>query len=126
HGLLGSGVQLALLGLGLACWRRRPVLAYGLSFYYLAHAVESSIIPIRDVIFEHRTYLPNFGLCLCVAWLLVAELPRTARGARLAWGIVPLVLLALGTTTWRRNQDWRDPIRLWRSNAALAPTKPRV
>jgi tetratricopeptide (TPR) repeat protein len=124
--LLATCVHVTLLGLAMVCWRRRPVLAYGLLFYYLAHAVESSIIPIRDVIFEHRTYLPNFGLCLCVAWLLVAELPRTARGARLAWGIVPLLLLTLGTTTWRRNQDWRDPIRLWRSNAALAPTKPRV
>jgi hypothetical protein len=124
--LLATCAHLALLGVGLACWRKRPVLAYGVAFYYLAHAVESSIIPIRDVIFEHRTYLPNFGLCLCVAWLLVAELPRTARGARLAWGVVPLMLVLLGVTTWRRNQDWRDPIRLWRSNAALAPTKPRV
>jgi tetratricopeptide (TPR) repeat protein len=107
-------------------WRRLPVVAFGILFYYLAHTVESSVIPIRDVVFEHRAYLPDLGLCLAAAWLLVVELPRSRAGARAAWVIVPALLLALGTVTWRRNEVWRDPIALWRDNVALAPTKARA
>jgi tetratricopeptide (TPR) repeat protein len=124
--LLAASVHVALLGVGLACWRRRPVVTFGVLFYYLAHAVESSVFPIRDVIFEHRTYLPNFGLCLVAAWLLVAELPRTPFGARLGRALVPLILVALGVATWQRNQQWRDPVAFWQRNARLAPAKPRV
>ena len=57
-------------------WRRRPVIAFGILFMYLAHAVESGIIPIPELAFEHRTYLPNLGLCLVAAWLLSVEVPR--------------------------------------------------
>jgi tetratricopeptide (TPR) repeat protein len=123
---LATSVHLLLFGVAIAAWRRRPVLAFGVLFYYLTLAVESSVIPIRDVIFEHRTYLPNFGLCLCAGWGLMVELPRTPARSRVAWAAVLAILISMGTLTWLRNRDWLDPIGFWRSNAALAPTKPRV
>jgi tetratricopeptide (TPR) repeat protein len=124
--LLAAALHATLLGLALACWRRRPVVAFGVLFYYLAHAVESSVVPIRDLVFEHRTYLPNLGLCLAAAWLLLAELPRTRAGARAALPATAIALLALAVLTWRRNELWRDPVAFWRSNVALAPGKPRA
>ena len=124
--LWAMAVHVALLGLAARLWRRRPLLSFGLVFYYLANAVESGLIPIRDLIFEHRTYLPNLGLCLAAAWLLLAELPRGIARARLAAVLVPAILIALAATTWARNQEWRDPVRLWGGNVTLARTKPRV
>ena len=121
-----AAVHATLIALAVLTWRRLPVVAFGILFYYLAHAVESSVIPIRDVVFEHRAYLPDLGACLAAAWLLVVELPRSRAGARAAWVIVPALLLTLGTATWRRNELWRDPIALWRDNVALAPTKARA
>src|SRR5206468_5268559 len=100
-------------------WRRRPLVAFGILFYYLAHAVESSVIPIRDVIFEHRTYLPSLGFCLVAAWVLLVELPRVPGMARLARPLTFAILIAMGVMTWRRNEEWRDPVALWRSNVAL-------
>lgn len=123
--LLGAALHLALLTGAILCWRRRPVVAFGVLFYYLAHAVESSVIPIRDLVFEHRTYLPNSGLCLVATWLLLAELPRIRPGARVALPATVILLLALGWATWRRNEVWRDPIAFWQSNVDLAPGKPR-
>jgi tetratricopeptide (TPR) repeat protein len=123
--LFGGVVHLALIACAIVSWRRRPVIAFGVLFYYLAQTVESTIIPIGDLVFEHRTYLPNFGLCLVTAWLLLAELPRTRVGARVTVPVTVIVILALGFATWRRNELWRDPIAFWRSNVALAPDKPR-
>jgi tetratricopeptide (TPR) repeat protein len=67
--------HLFILSLAAYNLRRRPLVAFGIFFYYLAHAVESSLIPIRDVIFEHRTYLPNLGLAVLCAWLFVVQIP---------------------------------------------------
>ena len=86
-----------------------PLAAFGILFYYTAHLVESSIIPIRDFAFDHRTYLPNFGLCLLVGSLVVAYLSRKPL-TKAVLLLVCLVVLLLVALTWSRNQLWRDPI----------------
>jgi len=37
------------------------LIAFGIIWFFLALSVESSFIPIEDVIFEHRLYLPSIG-----------------------------------------------------------------
>jgi len=123
--LMGHLCLLALAGLSARRW---PLLTFGIGFYYLAHAVESSLIPIRDVIFEHRTYLPNLGLCILTSWLLVVQLPQLPlknNYRTIHLGIIAILLTVLGLLTWQRNQLWRDPIALWQDNVKLAPHKQR-
>ena len=116
-----------LLWLSLAAYslRRWPLVSFGIFFYYLAHAIESSLIPIQDVIFEHRTYLPNLGLAVLCGWLLVVQLPRRL-APRYVQVIVVIFLLVLGTATWQRNQMWRDPVALWQHNVEQSPGKKRA
>ncbi|MCP4699098.1 MAG: hypothetical protein GY862_19930 [Gammaproteobacteria bacterium] len=119
--------HLAVLALALFSIRRWPLLAFALLFYYLAHSVESSVIPIRDVIFEHRTYLPNLGLCVFTGWLLLEKIPAWLRIP--AAGSIPVTVLLLfifGAMTSLRNEVWRDPIKLWQNNVELSPGKPRA
>ena len=125
--LLALGGHALVIGLAAWSWRRaRPLVAFGLLFMYVAHAVESGIIPIPELAFEHRTYLPNLGLCLAAAWLLTAEAQRLLRSPRLALALAGVIVLALGIATWRRNEMWRDPVLFWRDNVRLAPTKARA
>lgn len=120
--ILAAAGHLALLSLALWGLRRVPLLAFGLWFYYTAHLVESSLIPIRDLIFEHRTYLPNAGLTIACAFALLVVLPNLVpRAAWLGPGVVALGLVGLGWQTWQRNQLWRDPIRFWEDNVRLEP-----
>ncbi|NJO15478.1 MAG: tetratricopeptide repeat protein [Thioploca sp.] len=127
--LLDSSALWAFIGhlivLGFAGYslRRWPLVAFGIFFYYLAHMIESSFIPIRDVIFEHRTYLPNLGLIVASSWLLVVYLPRGFSHNSLI--IIIMLLSTLGTVTWLRNQMWRDPIALWQHNVEQSPNKTR-
>ncbi|GAB6067984.1 tetratricopeptide repeat protein [Methylothermus subterraneus] len=114
--------HLTLIGLALWNLKRAPLAAFGVLFYYTAHLVESSIVPIRDLIFEHRTYLPNAGLSIACAFGLLVWLPR--RLPRLAWlgpGVFCLALVGLLWQTWQRNQFWRDPIAFWEDNVHLEP-----
>ncbi|MDM8545286.1 tetratricopeptide repeat protein [Candidatus Venteria ishoeyi] len=129
-GFANAKVVAALLGhvamIGMALWlmRKMPLLAFAILFYYLAHSVESSLIPIRDVVFEHRTYLPDLGLSLLVAIVLLLWLPRLLdRQAITILGLVLLVLFAM--QTWQRNETWRNPVALWHDNVKHAPNKAR-
>jgi tetratricopeptide (TPR) repeat protein len=121
--------HLILLGIAIYSFRRKPLIAFSIIFYYLAHSIESGLIPIRDVIFEHRTYLPNLGLCILSGWLLVVTLSKSEDldsiyyPLSLVLGV--LLFLILGLATWQRNHTWRDPIALWQHNVAQSPNKQR-
>jgi protein O-mannosyl-transferase len=125
--------HLLILALGLLSLRRLPLVAFSILFYYLAHVIESGVIPIRDVIFEHRTYLPNLGLAILCAWLLVVQWPSVLhkgivdRVTLLVLVLVPVLILfsVLGTATWLRNQIWRDPVALWQHNIEQSPNQQR-
>jgi len=124
--LLALLAHLAVLALaGFLLYKKQRLAAFALFFYYLAHSIESSLIPIRDVIFEHRTYLPNVGLAILSAWLLTAILPHWLHPQSIAV-MALMLLIALTVATWQRNQVWRDPISLWRANTILAPNKARA
>jgi len=43
------------------------VMAFGILWFFLSLSIESSIIPIRDVIFEHRLYLPSAGFFMALS-----------------------------------------------------------
>ena len=118
-------LHIAVIALGVWSWKRFPLVSFAILFYYLAHGIESSFIPIRDVVFEHRTYLPNLGLAILSAWILFDLLPRRM-SMRVVTVLSLVIVIALGVTTWRRNQVWRDPITLWTSNTEEAPTKVRA
>jgi len=124
--LLAGLLHLTLLSAAALGWKTRPMLAFGVLFYYLAHAVESSVFPLVDLVFEHRAYLPDVGACLVVAWLLLAELPRVRVAARSVLPVTALILLLLGLATWQRNELWRDPLSFWRQNTELSPGKSRA
>ena len=114
--------HITLLTIAAYNLRKRPLIAFGIFFYYLAHSIESSIIPIKDVIFEHRTYLPNLGLAILTAYILVVKIPQYSR-------IIPITIIAIllisGTATWKRNQMWREPVALWQHNMEQSPEKKR-
>jgi len=128
--VFSDGVLLSLLlhslvfAFAIKCIKRQQVVSFGIFFLYLGHAVESSFIPIRDVFFEHRTYLPNLGLCIVTGYLLTQWLPKRIK-AKYAYVVIVIVLLLMATVTWTRNEVWRNPTALWRDAAVQAPQKAR-
>ncbi len=101
-----AALHIILFALACYFYRRFPVVAFGIIFYYTAHLVESSFLPIKDLAWDHRTYLPNFGLSLLTGNFL-SFLLINKHFKKLAW-ITPSVLVFLTTTTWLRNNTWRN------------------
>jgi hypothetical protein len=63
--LLGGLLLLCLLGLAITVRRRRPLLAFGIGWFLVAHALTSGPIAL-ELVFEHRNYPALLGLLLAV------------------------------------------------------------
>jgi tetratricopeptide (TPR) repeat protein len=100
------------------------LIAFGIFWFYLTLIVESSFIPIQDVIVEHRLYLPSMGFSLAVAAGGAMLLRKV--GERRSMIIAAIIILVLAGATWKRNHVWRSPESLWQDTAAKSPDKPRV
>ncbi|MFC1814966.1 tetratricopeptide repeat protein [Thermodesulfobacteriota bacterium] len=111
-----------LVVLGIWVIKRRPIITLGIFWFFVTLSVESSIIPIRDAMFEHRLYLPLFGFALIGAYLLFDFLSD-----RRFWaGIISVaIILTLGTATFLRNRIWRDDVILWSDVVSKSSQNPR-
>ena len=117
---------LFLAGLvGLAIWNRnrRPVIALGIFWFFITLSAESSIIPIRDALFEHRLYLPMFGFAIVVSFLLFKHL---SKGRSAVIVVSALIIVSLGTATYMRNRIWQDNLTLWNDILSKNPKNIRA
>ena len=128
---VAAGGLAALAACAAALWlsRDRKIAAFGILFVFIALAVESSFIPIRDLAFEHRMYLPLFGLALLAAAAVDAGLGASgiglSRRPAVAAGIVALTAVSLAELTRRRNEVWASPVTLWSDVVEKSPAKRR-
>jgi hypothetical protein len=60
-----------LLGIAIAARRRLPLCSAGILLFFAGHLMESTIFPL-ELMFEHRNYLPSFGILLAIAGLVCA------------------------------------------------------
>ncbi|HZV81263.1 MAG TPA: tetratricopeptide repeat protein [Geobacteraceae bacterium] len=106
------------------------LVAFGIFWFFTALSIESTVIPLPDVIFEHRIYLPSVGFfTACVTALLAGRrnLQRKApSAAALVLPMLTLALLVLAGTAAARNEVWRDEVSLWEDIVAKSPSKARA
>ena len=131
--------SLAVIGamLGGAAWvfrrfrqdvRAACVLAFVL-WYFATIIVSSGLVPLPDMMAEHRSYLPSIGIFIATACLL--DWLRCWAGIRRCgrW-LAPLAVVtavgALGAVTVHRNEVWRSAVSLWEDTAAKSPGNARA
>ncbi len=106
------------------------LIAFGILWFFVALSVESSVIPIADVIFEHRLYLPSAGAFLALAGAVGVALIKVERklpGAERTVFVLGLIAVAaLSGATWARNTVWKDSLTLWEDVVRKAPANARA
>lgn len=94
-----------------------------LAFVFLS--VESSVVVLANLIFEHRMYLPMLGVVMAAAGG-AASLAQSHARRRSRLVIAALcIVVALCATSRERNKAWQSEIALWSDAAAKSPLKPR-
>jgi tetratricopeptide (TPR) repeat protein len=113
-------------------WRRK-LWGVALAGFFLVLAPSSSFLPIADLAFEHRMYLPLASLVALVVYGGYGVITTTAvhwNAARLGppLFIVLVAVAAIGFAfrTVARNDDYAEPARLWRSAIEINPRNYRA
>jgi tetratricopeptide (TPR) repeat protein len=107
--------------------------SFGILWFFITLSVESSIIPIMDVIFEHRLYLPSVGAVIAFASALYYGFDYAKE--RLEIKVSPLIFacllllvisVPLGLAAHNRNWLWKDELALLEDSVKKSPYKPRA
>jgi tetratricopeptide (TPR) repeat protein len=122
---------LTLLVLAFFAHRRLRLLSLSIIAFFITLAPTSSIIPLRDVIFEHRMYLAVAFLAMgCVhAYSCGLEGIRKISPRRYAVGIfssIIVLLPLLSGLTYARNEVWLSELSLWADAVKKSPNKARA
>jgi hypothetical protein len=116
---------------GLFSWRRYPLVAFGLGWFFI-QLLPISLIPRNDLLSERNLYLPSIGLFLAIAALgsyftqwVTTLLARPGFVRYTFTGIAALLVIVLGTFTYQRNLLYQDRLLLWSDAVRKSPAKAR-
>ncbi len=119
--LLSFLLLLSLVILAIFFFKRYRIISFGIFWFFLTLSIESSFIPIGDVIFEHRTYLPSFGFFLILSsgiYILLWD-----KYKYFAISIFVIIIGSNSVLTYERNKVWKDNLTLWSDNVSKSPNK---
>ena len=119
------------VGVALTLWavRARPALGFAGAWIWLILAPTSSVIPIADVAFEHRMYLPLAAVITLAVLGVDALLKRAGtwpNRLRVRAGLLGLTGALLAAMTMARNQDYRSELAMWTDVTRKRPLNARA
>jgi protein O-mannosyl-transferase len=133
---IAVGAMLAVWLLAATTWAlaNAPPLGFLGAWFFLTLAPSSSFVPIRDMVAEHRMYLPLAAmvtLAVIAAWNGLTALSRRFGYTRAAcgWACLALTALVAGAWSWRtaeRNQDYQSGIAIWTNTIRERPQNGRA
>lgn len=121
---------LLLLGTSLwALWRFPRVGFLGFAFFVML-APTSSFIPLLDLAFEHRMYVPLASIVILVSLGVIFVQQRWLRQVSYSQGMVIggvlAIIAVLGGRSIARNYDYASAIQMWKSVVAARPDSARA
>jgi Tfp pilus assembly protein PilF len=108
--------------------RFRAAFAFTL-WFFVTVSVSSGLVPLPDMMAEHRSYVPSVGFFVLAACLLDwVRLAAFWRGAlqRAVPVLATVAVVALSWATCVRNDVWRTNESLWKDTVAKSPGKFRT
>jgi hypothetical protein len=114
----------ALIAGAIALRRRAPMLSLGILWFLLGHSLESTVFPL-EIAYEHRNYLPMYGLVLTATYYLMA--PRSSRqshGIRII--LLCMAVSVLGMITATRSVQFGNELLRSLMEVEHHPNSPRA
>lgn len=116
-------VLLSLIIAAILLFKRYRIISFGIFWFFLTISIESSIIPISDLIFEHRTYLPSYGFFLLLSSAICILLWNKYQYQAIS--VFVIIIGANSILTYERNEVWKDELTLWNDVVSKSPDKAR-
>ena len=124
----------SIFGLGIYMFLRSRtrnstyrIIAFGIFWFFITLSVESSFIPLVDVIWEHRVYLPSTGFFIALTTGIFLLLNKFGHRKLHTIGvaIIVTVIIMFSVLTYSRNNIWSSEIGIWQDTVEKSPQKAR-
>jgi protein O-mannosyl-transferase len=110
---------LGVVGTGIYLLRRDRLAAFGIFSFFILMLV-TIVLPLPDLIFEHRIYPAFAGVAIAIAALCGKLNPKVVLP------IIGVLVVLLGARTILRNSQWNDEISFLELHRAKFPTDPDI
>jgi protein O-mannosyl-transferase len=117
--ICGASFLIGILSFAIFQIKKRPLVSFGIFWIFISLIIESSIFPIRDMMFDQRMYLPLVGFSISF-WALVFEIVSKKRPKFLT-PLIFFVLIALSVGTFARNNVWNSRVKVWEKVTKMYP-----
>lgn len=122
---------LGVIGGSIYYRKKYPIITFGILWFFINIALESTIIPL-ELVFEHRLYIPSFGIFLSAAYLSAiifrSSLKKMPEGefTKAFCSIVIVLACCSALMTFARNEDWQTTLSIHKDSALKASQLPRA
>jgi len=124
--IIGFVLIAALLKLAHSVRKTQPLISFAIMWIFIALSVESSFMPIKDVMFEHRMYLPLVGVSLLFGLGMSTLFVRIKNGLTLRLILLSAIIGALSFISYQRNIVWSSEVLMWQDVVNKYPQLPRA
>ena len=100
--------------------------SFGILWFFLTLSVESSLVPLQDVLVEHRLYLSSIGAFMVFFAGVFYLIERKKVSRRSVYILIAAVAVPLVILTVARNNLWADELRFWSSVVSESPERERA
>lgn len=106
----------------------KPI-SFGILWFLIALLPTSSVIPLSEVLNDHRTFFPYIGLIISIIWTLKIvfyKLFNSSKTKKIVFvGLSFIVLILFCYGTFQRNEVWHDKGSLWKDVTIKSPKNGR-
>ncbi|MBI5674654.1 MAG: tetratricopeptide repeat protein [Nitrospirae bacterium] len=124
-----------LWGTGIYLYRRNPVISFCIIWFMVTLFPSSSVMPLTDVFFEHRLYMPIMGTILAFTLSIVYVLQFIVHRSHVFSShfslptyyflLLSAIVVVFSIVTYQRNIVWQDEVSLWEDVTKKSPEKVR-
>ncbi|MDQ3046637.1 MAG: tetratricopeptide repeat protein [Bacteroidota bacterium] len=131
--IIGTLIIISLLTIAIRLSKyeaARPI-TFGLLWFFIALAPTSSVIPLAEVLNDHRPFFPYIGLVMAVVWTIALLIykynwqPAKSFAGKMIFTTALIFLIAHAYGTHQRNKVWSSGESLWQDVTIKSPKNPR-
>jgi hypothetical protein len=108
-----------------ACKNKATPLVFGVGWFLVGHLLESTVIPL-ELRFEHRNYLPSYGIIFAAGVLLDQWRPFENARPRLKFALLAGLLISVSIQLHTRVTTWASPQNFFNHELANNPNSERA
>ena len=104
--------------------KKWPLFSLGIFWFFIGHSLESTVLPL-ELVFEHRNYLPSFGIFLSLFSILLLFKSRR-RLKIIKYLFIISLITTYGAISWVRSIEWQNTYTLAKFEAERHPDSKRA